>query len=169
MTESQTVTITYTDLGGNTTRRSVEIRSADEERFEAICHKANAVRTFRFDRVTAVESYNWQPIDRDTWVKTVSGRDIPYREPSRAHMAEKDGRISVMFTGFGKADRAYAEALAEQHDLRVIKSTFGARLGFLVVGDTPGGSKISKAERLGIQILFYEDFLKLLETGELPY
>ncbi len=89
MTESQTVTITYTDLAGTPPADRSRFRSADEERFEAICHKANAVRTFRFDRVTAVESYNWQPIDRDTWVKTVSGRDIPYREPSRAHMARK--------------------------------------------------------------------------------
>ncbi len=162
------VTITYTDLGGNTTRRSVEIRSADDERFDAFCHQAKALRTFRFDRVTAVESYNWQPIDRDTWVKTVSGSDVPYRDPTVKIPAEEDGRVSVMFTGLGKALKPYAIALAEQHDLRVIKSTFSARLGYLVAGPTAGPSKLSKARELGVEVISYAQFLKLLETGEVP-
>lgn len=166
MTYTQAVTITYTDLGGNTTRRSVEIRSADDERFEAICHKAHAVRTFRFDRVSAVECDTGQPIDRDTWIKTVSGRDIPYRDPTIRRPPEDDGRISVMFTGLGKALKPYAVALAEQHDLRVIKSTFSARLGFLVVGPTAGPAKLSKARELGVEVIRYEDFLTMLETGE---
>jgi len=160
------VTITYTDLGGNTTRRSVEIRSANDDRFEAICHKAHAVRTFRFDRVLAIEGDTGQPIDRDTWIKTVSGRDIPYRDPTIRRPPEDDGRISVMFTGLGKALKPYAVALAEQHDLRVIKSTFSARLGFLVVGPTAGPAKLSKARELGVEVIRYEDFLTMLETGE---
>lgn len=166
MTESQTVTITYTDLGGNTTRRSVEIRTADDERFEAICHKAHAVRTFRFDRVTAVESESGQLIDRDTWINTVSGSDIPYREPTQRRAPDDDGRISVMFTGLGKALKPYAVALAEQHDLRVIKSSFSARLGYLVAGPTAGPSKLSKARDLGVEVISYAQFLQLLETGE---
>jgi hypothetical protein len=46
MTDTQAVTITYTDLGGNTSRRSVEIRSADDERFEAICHKGSDIALY---------------------------------------------------------------------------------------------------------------------------
>jgi DNA ligase (NAD+) len=38
----------------------------------------------------------------------------------------------------------------------------------LVVGDSPGGSKLKKAEELGIPILNEADFVKLLESGELP-
>jgi len=36
----------------------------------------------------------------------------------------------------------------------------------VVLGDNPGGSKISKAEQLGIPILNEEEFNHLLETGE---
>ncbi|MBT95157.1 MAG: DNA ligase (NAD(+)) LigA [Acidimicrobiaceae bacterium] len=38
----------------------------------------------------------------------------------------------------------------------------------LVVGDNPGGSKLKKAEELGIPILYESDFVKLLESGEFP-
>ena len=35
----------------------------------------------------------------------------------------------------------------------------------LVVGDNPGGSKLKKAEELGIPILYESDFVKLLECN----
>ncbi len=38
----------------------------------------------------------------------------------------------------------------------------------LVVGDSPGASKLTKAESLGIPILDEAGFVQLLETGELP-
>lgn len=38
----------------------------------------------------------------------------------------------------------------------------------LVVGDSPGASKVTKAESLGIPIIDEAAFVKLLETGELP-
>ena len=165
MTSLPIVTITYTDLGGNTSRRTVEIRSADDERFDAVCHKANALRTFRFDRISAVEGEAGQPIDRDIWIKTVSGGDIPYREPTQRKLPEDDGRVSVLFTGLGNALKPYAVALAEQHDLRVIESTISVRLGYLVVGPAAWQAKVAEAEKLGVEVISYECFLRLLETG----
>ncbi|NQW33389.1 MAG: NAD-dependent DNA ligase LigA, partial [Acidimicrobiaceae bacterium] len=38
----------------------------------------------------------------------------------------------------------------------------------LVVGSEPGVSKLTKAEQLNVPIINSADFLKLLETGELP-
>jgi DNA ligase (NAD+) len=38
----------------------------------------------------------------------------------------------------------------------------------LVVGDNPGASKVSKAEKEGVPIIDEHAFAKLLETGELP-
>jgi len=43
-----------------------------------------------------------------------------------------------------------------------------AKTTAVVVGDNPGGAKLTKAEALGIRILDEEEFVKLLETGELP-
>ncbi|MFN3881480.1 MAG: BRCT domain-containing protein [Nitrincola lacisaponensis] len=167
MASQKVVSITYTDLGGNTTERSIEIRSADDERFSAICHVSHAPRTFRFDRVSAVKSDTGQPIDRDTWIKTVSGNDIPYREPTRKRPVETDGRVSVLFTGLGNALKPYAISLAEEHDLRVVQKSVSARLGYLVTGPTAGPSKLSKARQLGVDVISYEEFLKLIETGEI--
>jgi DNA ligase (NAD+) len=38
----------------------------------------------------------------------------------------------------------------------------------VVVGESPGASKLSKAEELGVPILDEAGFAHLLETGELP-
>ena len=38
----------------------------------------------------------------------------------------------------------------------------------LVVGDSPGASKVTKAEKLGVPIIDEEGFEHLLRTGELP-
>ena len=38
----------------------------------------------------------------------------------------------------------------------------------VVVGESPGASKLTKAEALGIPILDEDQFIHLLETGNLP-
>ncbi len=38
----------------------------------------------------------------------------------------------------------------------------------LVVGREPGGSKVAKAEELGVPVVDEATFTQLLETGELP-
>jgi DNA ligase (NAD+) len=38
----------------------------------------------------------------------------------------------------------------------------------VVVGESPGASKLTKAEQLGVPILDGDGFDHLLETGELP-
>ena len=38
----------------------------------------------------------------------------------------------------------------------------------VVVGESPGASKVTKAEELGVPVLDEAGFRHLLETGELP-
>ena len=38
----------------------------------------------------------------------------------------------------------------------------------MVVGESPGASKVTKAESLGVPVLDQAGFEHLLETGELP-
>jgi len=43
-----------------------------------------------------------------------------------------------------------------------------ARTTAVVVGDSPGAAKVTKAEALGVRVLDEQEFVKVLETGELP-
>jgi DNA ligase (NAD+) len=43
-----------------------------------------------------------------------------------------------------------------------------AKTTAVVVGDSPGAAKVTKAEALGVRVLDEQEFVKLLETGELP-
>jgi len=47
-------------------------------------------------------------------------------------------------------------------------SSVSAKTTAVVVGDSPGAAKLTKAESLGIPVLDEKAFVKLLETGELP-
>jgi len=38
----------------------------------------------------------------------------------------------------------------------------------LVVGESPGASKVTRAEELGVPLVGGDDFARLLESGELP-
>ena len=42
-----------------------------------------------------------------------------------------------------------------------------SKTNVLVLGDNPGGSKVAKAEQLGIPILNETQFKNLLQTGEI--
>ena len=46
--------------------------------------------------------------------------------------------------------------------------TVSAKTFALVVGESPGASKVSRAEQLGIPVVSGVDFEALLSTGELP-
>ena len=45
---------------------------------------------------------------------------------------------------------------------------FHGQMVAVVVGESPGASKVTKAETLGVPILDQAGFERLLETGELP-
>lgn len=70
---------------------------------------------------------------------------------------------SALFTGSLSIPRTKAQQLLERAG-GVVKNSVGKNLDYLVVGDEPG-SKLQKAENLGISVLTEEQFFKLLEEN----
>ncbi len=68
-----------------------------------------------------------------------------------------------VFTGTLPVTRSQAEAMAEEQGGKAVKSV-SAKTDYLVAGDN-AGSKLDKAEKLGVSIIDYDTFLGLLERG----
>ena len=87
--------------------------------------------------------------------------------PSKKPHAKSQDKIEVLFTGFTKNRRDELEALALEFNMRVCK-TVTVGLNYLVCGYNAGPKKMADAKVRGAVLLFEEQFLLLLETGELP-
>lgn len=75
------------------------------------------------------------------------------------------GGKAFVFTGaLSSLTRDEAARLVEQHGGRVV-STVSRKTDYVVVGDNPG-SKLERAQALGIRILTEEEFRQLLRQGE---
>lgn len=86
---------------------------------------------------------------------------------SRQPSAPMNGIHQVLFTGFAAVQRAELERQAEESGMKVMK-TAGKSLTFLCYGDNAGPTKVAKAQEAGAFIIDSEQFLHLIQTGELP-
>ncbi len=93
-----------------------------------------------------------------TFTAGVSGVDV---EPV---LQGRSVVVSGTLEGFTRDEAAAAiKARGGKSPSSVAKSTVA-----LVVGDDPGKSKLDAAERHGVPVLNEEEFVRLLETGDLP-
>jgi DNA ligase (NAD+) len=67
-----------------------------------------------------------------------------------------------LITGTLPVKRDDAKELIEKNGGKILSSV-SSKLNFLVVGDDPG-SKVEKAESLGVPIIGWEDVLNLLKS-----
>jgi NAD-dependent DNA ligase len=79
----------------------------------------------------------------------------------------KDSRLQVCFTGFGTSKREELTNLAHDNRFKVVSSVT-KKLDYLVGGENAGPKKIEKAESQGVQFLNEQQFINLVETGEVP-
>ncbi len=77
----------------------------------------------------------------------------------------KEKLTQVCFTGFSAADKNELTSLAQAANLEVVGSVT-RNLAFLCAGENAGPTKLEKAKEQGNHILSKEQFLHLLETGE---
>ena len=88
------------------------------------------------------------------------------RELDDAKRKEMD-KPEICFTGFNLSEREELEKNAMIKGYRVRK-TVTKKLDVLVLGETPGEAKISKAESQGVQILQLHEYQKILSTQDAP-
>ena len=79
----------------------------------------------------------------------------------------KDTRLQVCFTGFGTSKKQELIDPANSNNFKVVSSVT-KKLDFLCGGENAGPKKIEKAEAQGVQFLNEEQFVQLIETGEIP-
>lgn len=89
--------------------------------------------------------------------------DLIYEIDAR-EKAERDAnrKPTVCFTGFNKEDKAAMEDFAVQRGLKPVQGVSNS-LDYLVLGETPGASKISKAEQAGVKMLHAHEFEQLFQ------
>jgi NAD-dependent DNA ligase len=85
---------------------------------------------------------------------------------TRAKKAQ-DNRLEICFTGFSLSKKKELTDIAERYNIKVVSSVT-KKLDFLCGGENAGPKKIEKAESQGVQFLTEAQFIRLVETGELP-
>jgi NAD-dependent DNA ligase len=83
------------------------------------------------------------------------------------HIMPQNFPPTILFTGFKAADRARLEKLATDHQFAIRKSVSHG-LAILVAGSNAGPAKLADAKQEGATVLSEAEFMKLMDTGELP-
>lgn len=80
---------------------------------------------------------------------------------------KKEKLIEICFTGFSPNDKSELIRIAEENNFHVAHSVTSG-LNFLCCGDNAGPAKLEKAIKQRVQILTREEYLNLINTGEMP-
>ena len=78
----------------------------------------------------------------------------------------KDQRSQVCFTGFREPEKSVLINLAEANGLRSVNSVT-KNLSYLVCGENAGPLKMEKAAKQGAFLVEANEFIALMETGEI--
>lgn len=158
MGDSSTVFI-YQDARGNITAREITDISETETYLQGYCHLANDLRTFRKDRILELLGSD---DDVESKVKYYISINPPPKAPPKSHHL-----VDVCFTGFKSDDKKRLQGMAESIEM-VVRSSVTRNLNFLCCGYNAGPKKIEKARAQNVIALNEEQFIQLLETGEVP-
>ena len=146
----------YRDAEGIISERRLETWGENSRYLQGYCRLSNAPRTYRKDRI----------IEFSQGEDLLLGDKAPLA-PEPAPRSIADNRPQIVFTGFKPVDRTELEKLATDNGLRVVKSAT-QKLAFLCGGYNAGPVKIKKAHEAGAFILTADEFVSMLETGEVP-
>lgn len=147
--------------------------SYTERYVQGFSSSASGYRTFRKDRfIKSFDSFDEAKKYAELIAPTLDAS--LYILPEKRHDSVRkydapifDGDLEVCFTGFKKADK---ERLIERAKLAamVVRSEVTVNLHLLCYGYNAGPKKMELARMKGTIVLNEDEFLSLIETGEIP-
>lgn len=148
-----TLTFEYTDGAGKTRVWSLVNIHETEYHFSGIATDLGAYRTFKKSRV------NRYLDGSESLLNTPHATEPKTEKPPAG--------LEILFTGFVAARRKELETIAKTTDGLTLVKTPTEHLRFICCGYNAGPSKVRAAIERGAWVLTEEDFLRLVETGEL--
>ncbi|MEY2452125.1 MAG: ligase [Acidimicrobiaceae bacterium] len=101
-------------------------------------------------------------------IEKLRAAGLNFTGPERSTMPQTLAGLSIVVTGSLEGfSRDIIEETIKAHGGKAPGSV-SKKTTAVVVGEAPGAAKLTKAQELGVPILDEEQFVKLLETGELP-
>lgn len=155
----------YRDARGSITAREVTNVSETDQYIQGICLKADALRTFRKDRV--LEDISDKARINERLEYHIANNPEPVVTGSSHRKIHTAGSLEVCFTGFKKSDKEQLIELAESSGM-FVRSSVTNNLNFLCCGYNAGPKKVEKSRHQGVVVLSETQFKTLLETGEIP-
>lgn len=162
---SKIIEFTYTNAQGETSEREVKVDYVDDTYIEGYCYSAQGTRTFRLDRIDGMIWQNNECFFVDEWL---GKQGIRKKQSSLIKQTkQKSHKLEICFTGFKHDEKLKLELLAEKNGFKV-RTAVSKNLDFLVCGVNAGPSKIAQALERGIPYFSEDEFMVMLETGEIP-
>ncbi|WP_157725642.1 BRCT domain-containing protein [Vitreoscilla filiformis] len=125
------------------------------------------MRTFRKDRVLEYIDDNINVEARLSYHISNNPPPIEKERKTVFRKANDSGKLEICFTGFKQADKDRLTSLAEANNF-FIRPSVTKNLHFLCCGYNAGPSKIEKSRHQGVMILSEDQFMLLVDTGEIP-
>lgn len=162
---SKIIEFTYTNAHGETSEREVKVDYVDDTYIEGYCYSAQGTRTFRLDRIDGMIWQNNECFFVDEWLgkQGIRKKQSSLIKPTK----QKSHKLEICFTGFKRDEKLKLELLAEKNGFKV-RTAVSKNLDFLVCGVNAGPSKIEQALERGIPYFSEDEFMAMLETGEIP-
>ncbi len=156
------ISFIYIDSKGNVTERTVINFSQNDDYIEGYCFLRKETKTFRKDRIQEVlESVYTNLPEENQLVCNFFNKN---RDGSPVGKVEAN---EICFTGFSSKRKKELIDLAKNSGF-VVRSSATTYLDFLICGSNAGPSKIEKAKSIGAIVMTEDEFIHILDTGELP-
>ena len=160
--------ITYKNSKNEVKGYHIEVTNETDKHVEGRDLVANKWKQFNKSRIVA-DHENLDAAIREASEQQKNYTIMPPRPP-RFRVEQNDGsKTEICITGYSDEDKDYLKALAEESGKFIVRTNVTKKVSVLLVGSSPGWSKIEKATEKGAVLIEDTDnAVRFLQTGELP-